>query len=209
MNVTRLLGEFIDEDASTLCSVLEFCSKGELYDFVVAKKCFSDAEAKSYFKQIVSALAFVHERGVAHLDCSLENILIHESGELKLCDFGLARMTQASRFPFTGRFGKSIYMPPEIFAGESFDGYECDAWALGIILFLMLTGVPPFERPSRMDARFKLVFNGNLKVLLQAWSLEKIVSDDAANMISSLLCIGKNRLSLKAIFAHPWLQDAS
>lgn len=203
-NICGLRGHFVDANEQ-LCTVLEFCDGGELFDVVRDHGAHEDTRAKAYFKQIVAAMEYIHANGVAHLDCSLENLLVHADGTLKLCDFGLARFTQRAPFEKAGRFGKINFMPPEVYAGLEFDGYQNDAWGMGVTLFILLLGVPPFEFPAPSDARFKLITDGRLSHLLKLWKRDTVIDPNAADLISKLLCQAGSRLSLQEIKVHPWL----
>lgn len=104
-----------------------------------------------------------------------------------------------------GTCGKWIYMSPEIYKSrEPFDGYAVDMWAAGVILFLMLTGFPPWERPCFTDDRFKYMTAGYLVQMLTEWQLG--LSPDAMDLLQRMLFLDpKDRLSLDQVRAHPWM----
>ena len=105
-----------------------------------------------------------------------------------------------------GTCGKWIYMSPEIYHNkEPFDGYAIDVWAAGVILFLMLTGFPPWERACGSDDRFKYMTAGYLVQMLTEWELG--LSSDAMDLLQRMLWLDpKDRLSLDQVRAHPWMQ---
>lgn len=105
-----------------------------------------------------------------------------------------------------GTCGKWIYMSPEIYGNrEPFDGYAVDMWAAGVILFLMLTGFPPWERACGTDERFKYMTNGYLVQMLTEWNLG--LSQDAMDLLQRMLFVDpKDRLSLDQVRSHPWMQ---
>lgn len=130
------------------------------------------AMARACFQQIASAVGFLHARNVAHRDLSLENVLLDSFRRCRLADFGLASAT-GSRC-FGARVGKILYMAPEVVsrpayrpdtgpnsvsagADVCYDALRADIWSLGVILFILVTGIPPFEKASDVDARFRLV----------------------------------------------------
>lgn len=96
-------------------------------------------------------------------------MLLDENNHVKICDFGLASFVASQ--PFSGfRPGKPGYMAPEIFQNKPFNGYECDVYSCGVILFTMLFGFPPYKFASEMaDARFAMIYSGHLNDLLNAW----------------------------------------
>lgn len=104
-----------------------------------------------------------------------------------------------------GTCGKWIYMSPEIYKNqEPFDGYAVDMWAAGVILFLMLTGFPPWERACMTDERFKYMTAGYLVQMLTEWNLG--LSSDAMDLLQRMLFLDpKDRLSLEQVRAHPWM----
>jgi len=104
-----------------------------------------------------------------------------------------------------GTCGKWIYMSPEIYKNEEpFDGFAVDMWAAGVILFLMLTGFPPWERACMTDDRFKYMTAGYLVQMLTEWEIG--LSSDAMDLLQRMLFIDpKDRLSLEQVQAHPWM----
>jgi serine/threonine protein kinase len=104
-----------------------------------------------------------------------------------------------------GTCGKWIYMSPEILRNkEPFDGYTVDMWAAGVILFLMLTGFPPWERADMTDERFKYMAGGYLVQMMTEWEVG--ISDDALDLLQRMLFYDpKDRLSLDQVRAHPWM----
>lgn len=104
-----------------------------------------------------------------------------------------------------GTCGKWIYMSPEIYKNqEPFDGFTVDLFAAGVILFLMLTGFPPWERACQTDERFKYMTAGYLVQMLTEWNLG--ISSDAMDLLQRMLFLDpKDRLSLDQVRAHPWM----
>jgi serine/threonine protein kinase len=104
-----------------------------------------------------------------------------------------------------GTCGKWLYMSPEIYKNEEpFDGFAVDMWAAGVILFLMLTGFPPWEQASGMDDRFKYMTAGYLVQMLTEWEVG--LTADAMDLLQRMLFIDpKDRLSLDQVRAHPWM----
>ena len=104
-----------------------------------------------------------------------------------------------------GTCGKWIYMSPEIYLNrEPFDGFAVDMWAAGVILFLMLTGFPPWERACSTDERFRYMTAGYLVQMLTEWELG--LSSDAMDLLQRMLFLDpKDRLSLDQVRAHPWM----
>ena len=108
-----------------------------------------------------------------------------------------------------GTCGKWIYMSPEIYKNrEPFDAHAVDMWAAGVILFLMLTGFPPWERACQTDERFRYMTAGYLVQMLTEWQLG--LTDDAMDLLQRMLFIDpKDRLSLDQVRAHPWMVNGA
>ena len=106
-----------------------------------------------------------------------------------------------------GTCGKWIYMSPEIYKNQKpFDGFAVDMWAAGVILFLMLTGFPPWERACQTDERFKYMSAGYLVQMLTEWDVG--LSSDAMDLLQRMLFLDpKDRLSLDQVRAHPWMMN--
>lgn len=92
-----------------------------------------------------------------------------------------------------------------MFAGHSFYGHLCDVWSMGIILFISLTGVPPYQLPAMSDQRFALIYAGNLPKLLAAWQMTNIMSAGAKDILQRMLCPPERRMNIQQVLAHPWV----
>ena len=96
-------------------------------------------------------------------------------------------------------------MAPEIKANtEAFDGFSIDLWAAGVILYIMLTGFPPYDLPERADQKFDLIVNGNLVWQLERWDIH--LTQDAGDLLQSMLKLDpRDRLTLAEVMTHPWV----
>lgn len=104
-----------------------------------------------------------------------------------------------------GVCGKHNYMSPEVFANvDNFDGFAIDIWAAGVILYIMLTGFPPYDQSSRADQRFELIVTGRLVEQLRNWDIN--LSDEAGALLQSMLQLDpRERPSLGSVMNHPWV----
>eukprot|EP00752_Nemacystus_decipiens_P001930 g1859.t1 len=200
-------------DKNNLYIVTPFYSGGEMFDALTARGRFEEDEARPLFRQALEALLYLKTHGVCHRDVSLENFMLAEENMVKLVDFGLAlRIPQtddgeARTLPPQGECGKQYYMSPEVLASSGeFDGFAVDVWACGVMLFVMLTGVPPFEMalPSQ-DQRCQIVaVEESLVELLSAWGVS--LSPEATSLIQScLLFAPERRPNLQTLLNHPWI----
>ncbi|CAB9498137.1 activated protein kinase catalytic subunit alpha-1 [Seminavis robusta] len=217
-------------DDINLYSIMPYCDGGELFERLDTNERFSEDEARYWMHQLLSGLESLQRAGICHRDISLENLLVHQNKALVI-DLGMclrvplsdknSSLTNSNAHGSTfvidgkvqsrsllrpqGTCGKWIYMSPEIYSNkEPFDGYAVDLWAAGVILFLMLTGFPPWECACTTDLRFKYMTGGYLVQMLTEWELG--LSCDAMDLLQRMLFLDpKDRLSLDQVRAHPWM----
>lgn len=206
------------QDKDNVYSMMDFCDGGEVYDLVETNGAMPEATARLYFRQVLDGLGHLHALGIAHRDMSLENLMYNSRGECIIIDLGMClrvplltdertyTMTPA-RIPPQGVCGKKNYIAPEVLENAHyFDPTKVDVWALGIILFIMLTGVPPIESATPLDQRYRMVCAGLLGNMLEQWHMA--VAPSAVDLISRILRPNPDeRLTLKEIYSHPWMQQ--
>lgn len=171
------------EDDTYLYIVMEYCPK-ELFTVIQASGAFNMQTAVTYFKMIVSGLKHLHMMGYAHRDVSLENILINDAGNCKIIDFGLA--TQAN-VRSNDIVGEPMYMAPEMLLNENYCPKSADMWSLGIVLFIMTTGYPPFTVAQSHDLRYAHVQRFGIRKLLETWQLLNTLPDCIVHVMKRLL----------------------
>lgn len=186
-------------DADSIYIILEYCSGGNLYDKreLRPNHSFSDRQASIYIKQIANALKHCHERGVIHRDIKLENVLITESGSLKLADFGWATQLKNLKDRRTTICGTLDYFSPEMLNGETYQ-FTTDIWSLGVLTYELLIGDVPFPGESK-DEVYKKIAEYN-------YTLPLSISRKAKDFIESCLQYPENRPSISKLLKHPWLQ---
>ena len=207
------LRQLFDND-DMVFMVMDFSPDGELFNYVVSQPGgrLPEAQAKDFFVQLIKAVCYMHGRGIVHRDMSLENVLLGPENRLRVIDFGLAA-DRWSRPPCQqidpDRVGKTGYMSPECYANLPIDE-RSDLWCLGVMLFMMLFGVPPYRYPDgHICPLFRELAAGNMPVLLEHWGLRYRVSPDALNLVLAMLMPPvEERLSIPDILRHPWLADA-
>eukprot|EP00271_Cylindrocystis_brebissonii_P007660 TRINITY_DN21239_c0_g1_i1.p1 TRINITY_DN21239_c0_g1~~TRINITY_DN21239_c0_g1_i1.p1 ORF type:complete len:509 (+),score=100.82 TRINITY_DN21239_c0_g1_i1:95-1621(+) len=204
-NVINLLDVFEDSDAVHL--VLELCSGGELFDRIVQQERFSEAGAARVIRQIASGLASLHGAKISHRDMKPENCLFStpdDEAPLKIMDFGLSHI-EGETNPVVGLFGSIDYVAPEALSKRSARAAG-DMWSLGVILYILLCGYPPFHAPSN-KAKQELILVGSFDFDDSAW---KPVSSSAKQLIRSLLTVDPSRRPTAAeLVLHPWVTGAS
>eukprot|EP01097_Dermamoeba_algensis_P007272 TRINITY_DN4566_c0_g1_i1.p1 TRINITY_DN4566_c0_g1~~TRINITY_DN4566_c0_g1_i1.p1 ORF type:complete len:347 (+),score=61.97 TRINITY_DN4566_c0_g1_i1:103-1143(+) len=177
-------------------------SAGNLYQ-VMRKlgRPFTSEETRKIFRQVLEAVAYMHQRGYAHRDLKLENILWDESSQtIKLLDFGLSIPARANSNRYSG---SPHYSPPEIFLHSPYDAVAADVWSLGVLLFAMLTFELPFEGEGENLA--KKVVHGELG----SDKLLKVQEEDRDLILALLTQDPRLRLTMKELMNHEWLHDSS
>lgn len=188
------------EDNENVYILLEMCTNQTLNELIRRRKRLTELEVQCYLQQILSALKYLHNHRVIHRDLKLGNLFLSEKMEIKIGDFGLA-----TKLEYDGERKRTIcgtpnYIAPEILEGKNGHSYEVDTWSLGVIIYTLLIGKPPFEtsdvkttyRRIRMNA---YSFPDHVQISSQAKSLiTKILNSDPAK-----------RPSLDAILASDFL----
>lgn len=131
------------EDSENVYIVLEYCRNNTLKELTKRRKRITEYEARVYMLQMVKALQYIHRNSIVHRDLKLGNILVNENMQLKLCDFGLS-----TKITYQGEKKRTVcgtpnYIAPEILEEEG-HSYESDIWSMGVILYALLFGKPPF-----------------------------------------------------------------
>lgn len=124
--------------------ILEYASKGDIYEMISKKGKLSETEARFYFRQLIQGIEFAHKNEVSHRDLKLENLLIFEDNNMKIADFGLSSYIKPGEFAKSSR-GTARYADPEILKKKLYCPLLADIWACGVILFCFLTGKAPFD----------------------------------------------------------------
>jgi serine/threonine-protein kinase NIM1 len=120
-----------------------------------------ESDAKFIFKQIVYGLSHIHCRSVIHRDIKLDNILLDCETGVKICDFGVSKIIKKNQV-INEQCGTPAYIAPEIILDSGYEGFYCDMWSLGVLLYAMVCGTVPFKAPN-MEELHKLIKKGDFK----------------------------------------------
>ena len=190
------------EDSAGVYMVIELCQGGELFDRIARKRNFSEADAARFFRRMAELVHHCHSCGVIHRDLKPENFLLTDTtdgSDLKACDFGLSTYYKAGQV-FGSLVGSAYYVAPEVLRRQY--GPECDVWSLGVILYILLCGVPPFYGTTEKDI-FIGILRGIINFDIEPWPR---ISDAAKDLISRILVLNpKKRCTVEDILNHPWL----
>lgn len=202
LHIIRLYDFFIEP--SNYYLVMERMSGGELFDRIVAKAYYNEKEARDVCKILLEAVGFCHSNNVAHRDLKPENLLLlspDDDSAVKIADFGFAKKVYAPN-SLTTQCGTPGYVSPEILEGLAYDT-RADMWSVGVILYILLGGYPPFIENNQRDL-FRKIRKGDYEFHEEYWGT---VSSEAKDLISSLLTVDPNlRLSADAALENPWIR---
>ena len=168
----------IIEEEKNIYIIMEYCNKGELFDYIVAHQKLEEDEASIFFYQLINGVDYMHKKGVAHRDLKPENLLLTVNKILKIIDFGLSHEYDENSLLKT-KCGSPSYAAPEIIRGKLYDGFKTDIWCCGIILYAMLCGYLPFEGDNNKEL-FRNILNCNPEY-------PSFMSKTAKKLIKSLL----------------------
>ena len=182
--------------------VAEYLEGGELFDRIVDKSSYTESEARDVCRILFTALSYIHSRGIVHRDLKPENLLLQNKdsdSEIKIADFGFAKEASNGDHSLKTMCGTPGYVAPEILRKERY-GTKVDMWSMGVIVFILLGGYPPFYADSPKQLCM-LSMVGKFEFEPEYWGE---ISVGAKDMICSLLVTDPaKRASAEDILSHP------
>jgi serine/threonine kinase 38 len=220
---------FTFQDDEFLYFVMEFCPGGDMMTWLIRLEIFSIPVAKFYTAELVQAVQTIHQLAYAHRDLKPDNILLTAEGHMKLTDFGLCKQAPTdsggsspapaelgpdpaaeaqaagakrghSRLLFGTVVGSPGYTAPEVLEGNGY-GMECDWWGVGVILYEMLVGYPPFSGDNNAHTGHKIM---RWREYLEFPGGVDAIDSQAKDLITKLVCGPRERLTYEQIIAHPF-----
>ncbi|KAJ6299493.1 hypothetical protein OIU76_020458 [Salix suchowensis] len=202
-NIVSLKASY--EDDSAVHIVMELCEGGELFDRIVARGHYTERAAAAVMRTIVEVVQMCHRHGVMHRDLKPENFLFankKETSALKAIDFGLSVFFKPGE-RFNEIVGSPYYMAPEVLKRNY--GPEVDVWSAGVILYILLCGVPPFWAETEQGVA-QAIIRSVIDFKRDPWPR---VSDNAKDLVMKMLNPDpKLRLTAQQVLEHPWIQNA-
>ncbi|XP_070158922.1 calcium/calmodulin-dependent protein kinase II isoform X12 [Polyergus mexicanus] len=201
-NIVRLHDSIQEENFHYL--VFDLVTGGELFEDIVAREFYSEADASHCIQQILESVHHCHHNGVVHRDLKPENLLLASKAKgaaVKLADFGLAIEVQGEAQAWYGFAGTPGYLSPEVLKKEPY-GKAVDIWACGVILYILLVGYPPFwdEDQHRLYGQIKA---GSYDYPSPEWDT---VTPEAKNLINQMLTVNPGkRITASEALKHPWI----
>ncbi|XP_072351912.1 calcium/calmodulin-dependent protein kinase type II subunit delta isoform X5 [Scyliorhinus torazame] len=205
-NIVRLHDSISEEGFHYL--VFDLVTGGELFEDIVAREYYSEADASHCIQQILEAVLHCHQMGVVHRDLKPENLLLAsklKGAAVKLADFGLAIEVQGDQQAWFGFAGTPGYLSPEVLRKDPY-GKPVDMWACGVILYILLVGYPPFwdEDQHRLYQQIKA---GAYDFPSPEWDT---VTPEAKDLINKMLTINPaKRITASEALKHPWICQRS
>lgn len=201
-HVVELKGAY--EDRQSVNLVMELCAGGELFDRIIAKGHYSERAAAGLCRQIVTVVHTCHSMGVMHRDLKPENFLFlstEEDSPLKATDFGLSVFFNPGQV-FKDLVGSAYYVAPEVLRRNY--GVEADVWSAGVILYILLSGVPPFWGENEKNI-FDAILRGHIDFSSDPWPS---ISSSAKDLVKKMLRADpKERLTALEALNHPWIRE--
>ncbi|XP_005380280.1 PREDICTED: serine/threonine-protein kinase 33 isoform X2 [Chinchilla lanigera] len=203
--------EQIFETPKKMYLVMELCEDGELKEILDRKRHFSENETRWIIQSLASAIAYLHNKDIVHRDLKLENIMVKSSFiddnnemnlNIKVTDFGLAVQKHGgSDAMLQATCGTPIYMAPEVINAHDYS-QQCDIWSIGVIMYILLCGEPPFLANSE-EKLFELIRKGELHFEDPIWDS---ISDGAKSVLKQLLKVDPaHRITAKELLDNQWL----
>ncbi|XP_054612554.1 calcium/calmodulin-dependent protein kinase type II subunit beta-like isoform X8 [Dunckerocampus dactyliophorus] len=205
-NIVRLHDSISEEGFHYL--LFDLVTGGELFEDIVAREYYSEADASHCIHQIVDSVSYTHQHDIVHRDLKPENLLLAskcKNAAVKLADFGLAIEVQGDQQAWFGFAGTPGYLSPEVLRKEAY-GKPVDIWACGVILYILLVGYPPFwdEDQHKLYQQIKA---GAYDFPSPEWDT---VTPEAKNLINQMLTINPSkRITAQEALKHPWVCQRS
>nr|XP_015846268.2 putative sperm motility kinase W [Peromyscus maniculatus bairdii] len=185
------------DTSSTTYLIMEYVSGTDLEVFLQERYFLEEDEARPIFQQVVSGVHFLHRKRIAHRDIKLENILIDGAGNVKLCDFGIARQLAEGQM-LEEFYGTLFYLAPEILARKPYDGLAGDMWSLGVLLYVLVTGDFPYTGGTE-EHMYKAITSTK-------YSIFCYMSKPFVIIIEQLLMVPTwDRITICQLQERPWL----
>lgn len=195
------------KDQRYIYMITELCEGGDIFSMIQKADNFNEKIASRIMKQVMNAVLYCHSNGIVHRDIKSDNILFLENNidsPIKLIDFGISLKFEKNT-KLKDKTGTVLYIAPEVLQG-SYDE-KCDIWSCGVLMYMMLSGVPPFYGATRKEVMQK-ISKGKFSFKSKVWS---IISKEAKELIEKMLTLNpEKRPSAREVLNHPWfIKDQS
>ncbi|KAJ3123310.1 hypothetical protein HK098_002047 [Nowakowskiella sp. JEL0407] len=187
------------ETEKSIILAMEYVPGGELYDFLLGQKRVKETQARRFFRQLLSAVFYLHQNFIIHRDLKPENVLLDSRHNVKVVDFGFTTLFNPNKLRETF-CGSPYYAAPEMVTSTQYIGPEVDIWSLGVILFTILAGTQPFE-----DKTIETVTS---RIAQGLFTIPEFFSKDSRDLTKRMLTVDiRKRATLMEVFNHPWVVE--
>mmetsp|Transcript_5432 Transcript_5432/g.9579 ORF Transcript_5432/g.9579 Transcript_5432/m.9579 type:complete len:530 (-) Transcript_5432:182-1771(-) len=191
------------EDKTKVHLIMELCSGGELFDRIINKGHYSEKNASELIRVMLEIIDFMHKKGLVHRDLKPENFLLDGPGDdakLKATDFGLSAYLKENEWS-DEQVGTPVYVAPEVLLGKY--NQKCDIWSLGVILYILLCGRPPFYGKTDHD-ELRATLEGRYDITREPWDR---ISPEAKDAVQKMLTMDiAARPTAAEMLEHPWIK---
>lgn len=157
-----------------------------------------------FLNQMLDVIGYMQSKGVVHRDLKLENILVDDSMNLKVADFGFATYKKTTKL--TSYRGTMTYMAPEIKEGKTYDGKQIDMFSTGVILFIIVQGIFPFKEAKKDEYFYNLIINGKLDTYWQKVGGQSLTPEFKDLILKMFSYDGSKRPTVDELRDHPWMK---
>eukprot|EP01111_Echinosteliopsis_oligospora_P015139 TRINITY_DN5880_c0_g1_i1.p1 TRINITY_DN5880_c0_g1~~TRINITY_DN5880_c0_g1_i1.p1 ORF type:complete len:640 (-),score=122.41 TRINITY_DN5880_c0_g1_i1:20-1939(-) len=204
-HIVRLI-DAIYPDSKSICLVMEVVPNGELFDYVVARGRVKEAQAKIFFRQVVSGIKYLHSKNMVHRDLKPENLLLDAACNIKIADFGFGNTIKRQGQLFSTFCGSPVYAAPEIVKCQKYIGPAVDIWSLGVILFVLVVGQLPWRLHPETN---RIIDIDRLLAGEYAFPSSVRITPSLKDLISRMIVVeGAKRATIQEVAAHPWLSSS-
>ena len=190
----------IIENHNNYYIIMELCSNGELFSFIVKNKRLNEKIAQKFYAQILCGLEAIHKNLIVHRDIKPENLLLKNDNILAIIDFGLSNEYKKNSLLKTP-CGSPCYAAPEMILNHKYKGIDVDLWSSGIVLYAMVCGYLPFEDKDN-DKLYRKILNGKFEI-------PGYLSENCVDLIKKILTVNpKKRIKFEEVKNHVWIKDA-
>ncbi|XP_058072446.1 calcium-dependent protein kinase 19-like [Magnolia sinica] len=201
-NIVKFKGAY--EDKKSVNLVMELCSGEGIFDHIIAKRHYSEQASATICRQVVNVIDVCHSKGVMHRDIRPENFLLSSKDKgdlLKATDFGLSVFIEKGKL-YSDMVGSAYYVAPEVKQGSY--GKEIDIWSAGVILYILLSGVPPFWAETEKGI-FDAILQGDIDFEAKPWPS---ISNSAKDLVRKMLTHDpRKRITSVQVLQHPWIRE--
>ena len=199
-NIIKLHEVFFDSENKNVYLVLDYYKRGDLFKFLKGKP-LKEKYAKKYMRQLASGLKYLHDNSIIHRDLKLKNILVTDSNDIVISDFGFARDGDSNTM-FDTLCGSPMYMAPEIMTHKTYD-HKSDLWSVGVIMYELLFGTTPYHAKNMIQLMKKI----KKRDVIIPEEYAELITDECKELLLSLLHRNpKRRINWDNFFTHSWFE---